>query len=88
MSHMCRYNEKEIAEQVSALRASLSQKSRTIDPSSSDTHMLAEASEAKNRQLKNAFGIGENYVEGSAFNREAQALRAAQEKAEREEKAE
>lgn len=73
---------------MSALRASLSQKSRTIDPSSSDTHMLAEASEAKKKQLKNAFGIGEDYVEGSAFNREAQALRAAQEKAEREEKAE
>ena len=88
MFHTCSYNDKEIEEEVSALRTSLSQKSRTVDHTASGTHMLAEASEAKKQQLKNAFGIREDYVEGSAFSREAQALREAQEKTEREEKTE
>ena len=82
------YSEQEVAQEVSALRAILSQKSRPVDPSTSETHMLAEATEVKKQQLRNAFGIREDYVEGSAFSQEAQALRAAQEKAEREERAE
>ena len=86
--HTCSYNDKEIEEEVSALRTSLSQKSRPVNYSASETHMLAEAAEVKKQQLKNAFGIREDYVEGSAFSQEAQALRAAQEKVEREEKAE
>ena len=73
---------------MSVLRAALSKECRQIDPSSNDSHMMAEASEAKKQQLRKAFGIREDYVEGSAFNQEAQALRVAQEKAEREEKAE
>jgi hypothetical protein len=83
-----RYKEEEVAEEVRALRASLSSKPRPIDPFSSDSHQMAEASEAKKQQLRNAFGIREDYVEGSAFSQEAQAERAAQEKAKREEKAE
>ena len=73
---------------MTLLRASLSKKPRPIDPLSSDSHMMAEASEAKKQQLKKAFGIREDYVEGSAFNQEAQALKATQEKEEREEKTE
>lgn len=88
-SHLlCSYNEEEVTKQVTLLRASLSKKPRPIDPYSSDSHMIAEASEAKKKQLKNAFGIREDYVEGSAFNQEAQKLRAAQEKEEREAKTE
>lgn len=86
--HTCSYNDKEIEEEVSALRTSLSQKSRTVDHTASGTHLLAEASEAKKQQLKNAFGISENYVEGSAFSRETQARWEAQEKTEGEEKTE
>lgn len=82
-----RYTEQEVAEEVSALRASLSSQPRPIDPYASDSHQMAEASEAKKQQLRRAFGIRDSYVEGSAFSQEAQAERAAQEKAEREEKA-
>ena len=76
-----------MAVEVNSLRASLSSKPRPIDPFSSDSHQMAEASEAKKQQLRSAFGIREDYVEGSAFSQEAQAERAAQLKAEREEKA-
>ena len=77
-----------MAEEVRVLRASLSSKPRPIDPYASDSHQMAEASEAKKRQLRAAFGIREDYVEGSAFGMEAQAENAAREKAEREERAE
>ena len=75
---MHRYTEGEIEQQVSALRASLSQEARPVDSSASETHMLAEATELKKQQLKSAFGIREDYVEGSAFDREQQPLHAAQ----------
>ena len=70
MSHTCMYysySEQEVAEEVKSLRVSLSEKPRPIDPYASDSHMLAEATEAKKQQLKRAFGIREDYVEGSAF---------------------
>ena len=63
---------------MSALRASLSQEARPVDSSANETHMLAEATELKKKQLKSAFGIHEDYVEGSAFSREQQALRSTQ----------
>ena len=84
----CSYNDEEVEEKVSTLRASLSNQSRSANPHATETHLQAEATELKNQQLRNAFGIREDYTEGSAFNREAQALRAAQARAEREEKAE
>lgn len=82
----CRYTEEEVAAEVSVLRASLSSKPRPIDPLSNDSHQIAEASEAKKQQLRKAFGIKDDYVEGSAFNLEAQAQRANQENRRREEK--
>ena len=33
-----------------------------------ETHQLAEANEAKNRQLRAAFGISEFYVDGSSLD--------------------
>ena len=77
-----------MAEEVSELRTSLSSKPRPIDPYASDSHQMAEASEAKKRQLRSAFGISEDYVEGSAFGREGLGERAGQEQAGGEEKAE
>ena len=84
---MCRYTEEEIEQQVSVLRVALSSEARPVDAFAKETHMLAEATELKKQQLKSAFGIREDYVEGSAFDSEQQALRAAQARAEREEKA-
>lgn len=49
-----------------------------------DTHQMAEASQKKNQELRAAFGIRDDYVEGSAFDVGQQAARAAQAKAERE----
>ena len=69
-----------MTEQVAALRGSLAKKPRPIDPYSSDSHMLAEASEAKKKQLKAAFGIREDYVEGSAFKFGLQATQGDDEK--------
>lgn len=82
-----RYTEDEIEQQVSVLRVSLSSEARPVDAFAKETHMLAEATELKKQQLRSAFGIRDDYVEGSAFDSEQQALRAAQARAEREEKA-
>lgn len=82
-----RYTEDEIEQQVSVLRVSLSSEARPVDAFTKETHMLAEATELKKQQLRSAFGIRDDYVEGSAFDSEHQALRAAQARAEREEKA-
>lgn len=49
-----------------------------------DTHQMAEASLKKNQELRAAFGIRDDYVEGSAFNVGQQAAKAVQAKAERE----
>ncbi len=49
-----------------------------------DTHQLAEATLRKNKELRSAFGIRDDYVEGSAFDVGQQAARAALAKAERE----
>ena len=46
-----------------------------------DSHMMAEASQRKNEQLRAAFGIREDYVDGSAFSFDPaqQAMKAAKE---------
>ena len=49
-----------------------------------DTHQIAEATQKKKEQLRAAFGIREDYVEGSAFDVGRQAEKAEQAKAERE----
>ena len=83
-----RYSDGEIEQQVVQLRNTLTQegyKSRPLDPSSAyETHKIAEASEQKERQLKSAFGIREDYQEGSSFDPVQKALRAAQAREERE----
>lgn len=83
-----RYSDGEIEQQVVQLRNTLTQegyKSRPLDPSSAyETHKIAEASEQKDRQLKSAFGIREDYQEGSAFDPVQRALLAAQAREERE----
>ena len=84
----CRHSDGEIEQQVVQLRETLTQegyKSRPLNPLSVyETHKIAEASEQKKQQLKAAFGIREDYQEGSAFDVVQQALRAAQAKEERE----
>ena len=47
---------------------------------------MAEASERKNQKLKEAFGIKEDYTEGSSFNPEHQAAKREAERAEKEQK--
>ena len=83
-----RYSDGEIEQQVVQLRNTLTQegyKSRPLDPSSAyETHKIAEASEQKERQLKSAFGIREDYQEGSAFDPVQKALLTAQAREERE----
>ena len=34
-----------------------------------ETHQIAEAQQKKNKQLKEAFGISEGFIEGSSFYR-------------------
>ena len=36
----------------------------------SESHQLAEANQAKNDQLRAAFGLSEHYVDGSSFDPE------------------
>ncbi len=36
--------------------------------STNDTHQCAEANLKKNKELRRAFGIRENYVDGSSFS--------------------
>ena len=49
--------------------------------SGKDTHQIAEANQEKNARLRDAFGLGDGYVDGSSFdpNRKAkeEAARAA-----------
>ena len=42
-----------------------------------ETHQLAEAKEKQNAKLREAFGIGDNYVDGSSFDPERKAQEAA-----------
>jgi hypothetical protein len=49
-----------------------------------DTHQMAEATQRKNQQLRAAFGIRDDYVEGSAFDIGQQAAKAALTKAQKE----
>ncbi len=53
-----------------------------------DTHQIAEATQRKKQQLRAAFGIRDDYVEGSAFDIGQQAAKAALAKAEREKETE
>ena len=84
---VCRYADDEIEEQVAALREELKGEgyhSSSLRGGGADSHQVAEATQKKNEQLKAAFGISEDYVEGSAFDVGQQMAR----KAEREKEAE
>ena len=86
-----RHSELEIEKQISSLRESLTREGRgsgPLDPLSQETHQLAEATQRKRQQLRDAFGIRDDYVDGTAMDPVQQAMRAAQAKAEREERIE
>ena len=50
------------------------------------THEIAEANENKNAKMRNAFGIKNDFPEGSSFKEEHQKAKKEEEKAEREER--
>lgn len=78
------YAENEIEEKVSAYRKMLMSKEISkkafaeVDefgrPILKETHQIAEAQKEKNKQLKEAFGISEYFVEGSSFDPNKRAL--------------
>ena len=51
-----------------------------------DSHQVAEANENKNKKMRDAFGIKEEFPEGSSFSEEHQKARKEGEKIEKEEK--
>ena len=57
----------------------------TYEGGAGDSHQIAEASQKKNQELRAAFGIRDDYVEGSAFDIGQQAAKAAKARAEKEE---
>lgn len=88
---MCRYSASEISSQVSELREELKKEGYQPVPHGGgvgDSHQVAEATQRKNQQLRAAFGIRDDYVEGSAFDVGQQAAKAALAKAEREKETE
>ena len=79
-----RHSEADIAKQVNEMRSRLMEEGRANVPLRStpwETHQLAEASERKNQQLRAAFGIRDDYVDGSSFDVLNQADKTAQAKA-------
>ena len=81
----CSYSEAEIEQKVSELRGKLTQSGYNTGTYKSsgggDSHLMAEATKKKNEQLRAAFGIRDDYVDGSAFafDTDRQALKAAKE---------
>ena len=69
----CSYTEEEIEQKVADLRAELTQTGydagsyRSSGGGGGDSHQMAEAAQKKNEQLRAAFGIRQDYVDGSAF---------------------
>ncbi|XP_061875776.1 serine/arginine repetitive matrix protein 2 isoform X1 [Colius striatus] len=69
------YEEGEIQAKVATFRMMLLEKDVAVGgdppeqrPTVTETHQLAEANERKNERLRAAFGIGDAYVGGSAFD--------------------
>lgn len=69
--------EEEIEERVDTLRAKLlrnlqkmTQDEKTLKEH--QVHQLAEAKEKKNADMQRAFGIGKDFIEGAAFDKELQ----------------
>merc|ERR1712210_11239 len=72
------YKEEEIAEKVDAYRKMLIEKDVDTDEFGravyKDSHKMAQAQKEKNERLKAAFGIAPEFVEGSSFNENRQAI--------------
>ncbi len=62
------YSEAEILEKVTELRTSLLGNGYQSVGDTNETHQCAEANLKKNQELKRAFGIREDYVDGSSFS--------------------
>ncbi|KAK2511153.1 hypothetical protein Q9966_016718 [Columba livia] len=69
------YTESEIQDKVSTFRTMLLERDVALGgdptdpkPAVTETHQLAEANEKKNERLRAAFGISDNYVDGSSFD--------------------
>ncbi|KAJ7313864.1 hypothetical protein JRQ81_005625 [Phrynocephalus forsythii] len=79
------YGEGEIQEKVATFRMMLLEKDIAVvkegeqpqKPTVTETHQLAEANEKKNERLRAAFGISDNYVDGSSFDPNRRAKEAA-----------
>lgn len=90
------YSVEEIEEKVNSFRMMLQEKEEpppaaTERPAATETHALAAANQQKNDRLRNAFGIGTDYVEGSSFlpeRKEREKEKRELERKEREEKKE
>jgi len=77
------FTEEEIGAKVNELRKTLLEKAGLskveADPIKStagmDSHQIAEANENKNKKMRDAFGIREEFPEGSSFTEEHQAAK-------------
>ena len=71
------YDEEEITKKVNSYRQMLSESQDSLPgkedasgrPIITETHQIAEMKEKENETLRAAFGIGKDYVKGSAFNK-------------------
>ncbi|KAK3587267.1 hypothetical protein CHS0354_034412 [Potamilus streckersoni] len=72
------YSKEEIETKVSTFRKMLIDKEGVVEstvekdefgrPLAKETHQIAEATQEKNARLREAFGLSEHYVDGSAFD--------------------
>uniref|UniRef100_A0A8B9KEY5 CWF21 domain-containing protein n=1 Tax=Astyanax mexicanus TaxID=7994 RepID=A0A8B9KEY5_ASTMX len=67
------YSAEEIEEKVNSFRLMLQEKQEPPPPPTekqvvTETHALAAANQQKNDRLREAFGIGSDYVDGSSFH--------------------
>ncbi len=67
MSFLHSHTEAEITEKVSELRTSLLGDGYHSVGDTSETHQCAEATLKKNHELRKAFNIRDDYVDGSVF---------------------
>ncbi|KAJ3300481.1 RNA-splicing factor [Borealophlyctis nickersoniae] len=70
-------SEETVQERVTALRSQLTANLKKMTQDTKElrehqVHQLAEAKEKKNAEMQRAFGIGSDFVEGAAFDRELQ----------------
>ncbi len=74
--------------EVDTLRESLlAEGYKDLTTSSVDSHHMAAVNEQKNEKFRNAFGISQEYIGGSSFDANRQAIKAAERETKRVEKA-